>query len=139
MRNLFTRFLFPSLFRPILRYAKAFFQQILMCVYSSKNLSPAQYWPDADSRYSLLAFSTEPLLLFDWHITAYSTSCRFCLYTCMWGCMFKYICDEKCDWLRLNGVNAFEYVYVCVYRMTNGMLEVRIFFYLREPYYCWLK
>ena len=30
--------------------------------------------------------------------------------------MFKCIGDEKYGWLRLNGV------YVCTYRMTNGML-----------------
>ena len=41
--------------------------------------------------------------------------------------MFKCICNLKCDWLRLNGVNAFVSC-LCMYRMTIGRLEVRIFF-----------
>ena len=41
----------------------------------------------------------------------------------------KWICDEKYDWLRLDGVYEFVYdIYVCMYRMTNDRLEVRIFF-----------
>ena len=36
----------------------------------------------------------------------------------------KCICDKEYDWLRLNGMN----VYVCMYRMTNGRLEVNFFF-----------
>ena len=56
----------------------------------------------------------------------------------IWGCIFKCICGEKYDWLRLNGVNVFVWC-LCMYRMINGRLEIRIFFYLREPYYCRLK
>ena len=50
------------------------------------------------------------------------------------GYMFKCICDLKCDWLRLDGVNEFVCC-LCMYRMTIGRLEVRIFFYFREPYH----
>ena len=37
----------------------------------------------------------------------------------MWCCIFKCICDEKYNWLRLNGVKVFVwclcmYVYVCI-------------------------
>ena len=52
--------------------------------------------------------------------------------------MLKFISNLKCDWLRLNGVNVFV-SYLCMYRMTIGRLEVRIFFYLREAYHCQLK
>ena len=45
--------------------------------------------------------------------------------------MFKCICNLKCDWLRLNGVNVFVSC-LCMYRMTIGRLEVRIFVCLRE-------
>ena len=41
--------------------------------------------------------------------------------------MFKCICDLKYDWLRLNSVNVFVCC-LCMYRMTIGRLEVRIFF-----------
>ena len=44
----------------------------------------------------------------------------------MWGCIFNCICDEKYDCLRLNGVDVFVCC-LCVYRMTNSRLEVRIF------------
>ena len=52
--------------------------------------------------------------------------------------MFKCICDLKYDWLRLNGVNVFVCC-LCMYRMTIGCLEVRIFFYSRQPYHYQLK
>ena len=58
------------------------------------------------------------------------------------GYMFKLICNLKYDWIGLNGVNVFVCclgMYVCMFRMTNGRLEVRIFSYLREPYHCQLK
>ena len=45
--------------------------------------------------------------------------------------MFKYICDLKYDWLRLNGVNVFV-CYLYMYRMTTGRFEVRIFFLAKE-------
>ena len=32
--------------------------------------------------------------------------------------MFKCICNLKCDWLRLNGVNVFVSC-LCMYRMTT--------------------
>ena len=52
--------------------------------------------------------------------------------------MFKYICNLKYDWLRLNDVSVFVSC-LCIYRMTIGRLEVRTFFYLREPYHCQFK
>ena len=32
--------------------------------------------------------------------------------------------------------NYLYHDYICMYRMTNGRLEVRIFIYLKEPYHC---
>ena len=46
--------------------------------------------------------------------------------------MFKCICDLKYDWLRLNGVKVIVCclgMYVCMYLMTNGRLEVIV----RDP------
>ena len=45
----------------------------------------------------------------------------------IWGCIFTCICYEKYNWLRLNGVNTFVCC-LCIYRMTNGRVEVCIFF-----------
>ena len=49
----------------------------------------------------------------------------------MWGCIFKCICGENYDWLRLNGVNVFACC-LSMFRMTNSRLEVRIFFVLNH-------
>ena len=55
------------------------------------------------------------------------------LYLC--GYIFECICDDKYDWLLLNGVIIFV-CYLCMYWMTNSRLEVSIFFYSNEMLKC---